>query len=116
MKSQKKKNHQKKNHKNNLSKKDESLESNGLKREKDDNIIKIFNQKNIILNVQNDENKNNEMFKSDVNKIVCDMIKQNVKNIYKRKINDIISKNKTINNNNKEKSIDNSDLSINKNY
>ena len=55
------------------------------------------------------------MFKSDVNKIVCDMIKQNVKNIYKRKINDIISKNKTINNNNKEKSIDNSDLSINKN-
>lgn len=101
--------------KNNLSKKDESLESNGLKREKDDNIIKIFNQKNIILNVQNDENKNNEMFKSDVNKIVCDMIKQNVKNIYKRKINDIISKNKTINNNNKEKSIDNSDLSINKN-
>ena len=101
--------------KNNLSKKDESLESNGLKREKDDNIIKIFNQKNIILNVQNDENKNNEMFKSDVNKIVCDMIKQNVKNIYKRKINDIISKNKIINNNNKEKSIDNSDLSINKN-
>ena len=73
--------------KNNLSKKDESLESNGLKREKDDNIIKIFNQKNIILNVQNDENKNNEMFKSDVNKIVCDMIKQNVKNIYKRKTN-----------------------------
>ena len=101
--------------KNNLSKKDESLESNGLKREKDDNIIKIFNQKNIILNVQNDENKNNEMFKSDVNKIVCDMIKQNVKNIYKRKINDILSKNKIINNNNKEKSIDNSDLSINKN-
>ena len=101
--------------KNNLSKKDESLESNGLKREKDDNIIKIFNQKNILLNGQNDENKNNEMFKSDVNKIVCDMIKQNVKNIYKRKINDIISKNKTINNNNKEKSIDNSDLSINKN-
>ena len=101
--------------KNNLSKKEESLESNDLKREKDNNIIKIFNQKNIILNVQNDENKNNEMFKSDVNKIVCDMIKQNVKNIYKRKINDIISKNKTINNNNKEKSIDNSDLSINKN-
>ena len=101
--------------KNNLSKKDESLESNDLKREKDNNIIKIFNQKNIILNGQNDENKNNEMFKSDVNKIVCDMIKQNVKNIYKRKINDIISKNKTINNNNKEKSIDNSDLSINKN-
>ena len=101
--------------KNNLSKKDESLESNGLKREKDDNIIKIFNQKNIILNVQNDENKNNEMYKSDVNKIVCDMIKQNVKNIYKRKINDILSKNKIINNNNKEKSIDNSDLSINKN-
>ena len=101
--------------KNNLSKKDESLESNDLKREKDNNIIKIFNQKNILLNGQNDENKNNEMFKSDVNKIVCDMIKQNVKNIYKRKINDIISKNKTINNNNKEKSIDNSDLSINKN-
>ena len=101
--------------KNNLSKKEESLESNDLKREKDNNIIKIFNQKNIILNGQNDENKNNEMFKSDVNKIVCDMIKQNVKNIYKRKINDIISKNKTINNNNKEKSIDNSDLSINKN-
>ena len=101
--------------KNNLSKKNESLESNDLKREKDNNIIKIFNQKNILLNGQNDENKNNEMFKSDVNKIVCDMIKQNVKNIYKRKINDIISKNKTINNNNKEKSIDNSDLSINKN-
>ena len=101
--------------KNNLSKKEESLESNDLKREKDNNIIKIFNQKNIILNGQNDENKNNEMFKSDVNKIVCDMIKQNVKNIYKRKINDILSKNKTINNNNKEKSIDNSDLSINKN-
>ena len=101
--------------KNNLSKKEESLESNDLKREKDNNIIKIFNQKNILLNGQNDENKNNEMFKSDVNKIVCDMIKQNVKNIYKRKINDIISKNKTINNNNKEKSIDNSDLSINKN-
>jgi hypothetical protein len=101
--------------KNNLSKKDESLESNDLKREKDNNIIKIFNQKNILLNGQNDENKNNEMFKSDVNKIVCDMIKQNVKNNYKRKINDIISKNKTINNNNKEKSIDNSDLSINKN-
>jgi len=101
--------------KNNLSKKDESLESNDLKREKDNNIIKIFNQKNILLNGQNDENKNNEMFKSDVNKIVCDMIKQNVKNIYKRKINDIISKNKTLNNNNKEKSIDNSDLSINKN-
>ena len=101
--------------KNNLSKKEESLESNDLKREKDNNIIKIFNQKNILLNGQNDENKNNEMFKSDVNKIVCDMIKQNVKNIYKRKINDILSKNKTINNNNKEKSIDNSDLSINKN-
>ena len=101
--------------KNNLSKKEESLESNDLKREKDNNIIKIFNQKNILLNGQNDENKNNEMFKSDVNKIVCDMIKQNVKNIYKRKINDIISKNKTINNNNKEKSIDNSNLSINKN-
>ena len=101
--------------KNNLSKKEESLESNDLKREKDNNIIKIFNQKNILLNGQNDENKNNEMFKSDVNKIVCDMIKQNVKNIYKRKINDIISKNKTLNNNNKEKSIDNSDLSINKN-
>ena len=101
--------------KNNLSKKEESLESNDLKREKDNNIIKIFNQKNILLNGQNDENKNNEMFKSDVNKIVCDMIKQNVKNIYKRKINDIISKNKIINNNNKEKSIDNSDLSINKN-
>ena len=101
--------------KNNLSKKDESLESNDLKREKDNNIIKIFNQKNILLNGQNDENKNNEMFKSDVNKIVCDMIKQNVKNIYKRKINDILSKNKTINNNNREKSIDNSDLSINKN-
>ena len=101
--------------KNNLSKKEESLESNDLKREKDNNIIKIFNQKNILLNGQNDENKNNEMFKSDVNKIVCDMIKQNVKNIYRRKINDIISKNKTINNNNKEKSIDNSDLSINKN-
>jgi len=101
--------------KNNLSKKEESLESNDLKREKDNNIIKIFNQKNILLNGQNDENKNNEMFKSDVNKIVCDMIKQNVKNIYKRKINDILSKNKIINNNNKEKSIDNSDLSINKN-
>ena len=101
--------------KNNLSKKEESLESNDLKREKDNNIIKIFNQKNILLNGQNDENKNNEMFKSDVNKIVCDMIKQNVKNIYKRKINDILSKNKTINNNNKEKSLDNSDVSINKN-
>ena len=83
--------------KNNLSKKDESLESNDLKREKDNNIIKIFNQKNILLNGQNDENKNNEMFKSDVNKIVCDMIKQNVKNIY----SDLsINKNKEIKNNN----------------
>ena len=64
---------------------------------------KCFNQKRIICNKSNDnenipeEDKIYDRIKSDINKIVCDIIKQNVKNIYNKKINEKYFKKNVIN-------------------
>ena len=102
--------------KNNLLKKDDSLDSINIQKEKTSKLCEIFNQKKIVgynkdLEVQK-EKENFEMLKSDANKIICDIIKQNVKNIYKRKLNEIILKNQNLNNNDKDK--ESIDISLNK--
>jgi hypothetical protein len=109
--------------KNNLIKKDDSLNSssdndnknNHNKKEKINNFCEIFNQKKISQcnndNEESIENENIKMLKSDTIKILCDMIKQNVKNIYKKKLNEIIIKNQN-NRNNKDK--DSIEISFNK--
>ena len=107
--------------KNNILKKDSSIDSNDSKTEKGKKILKIFNQKKLRYyfnnnNKNNDYNTNEEsseeneelnILKSDSNKIICDMIKQNVKNKYKKILNEIILKNKN-------KNIDEINLDINK--
>ena len=99
--------------KNNLLKKDDSLDSIISKREKVVKFCEIFNQKNIIGYNKNPEEQKEkdhlEILKSDTNKIICDIIKQNVKNIYKRKLNETILKNQNMKNDNS-----NNNLSINK--
>ena len=69
-------------------------------------ICEVFNQKNFLGNdkdfEEQKEKENMEILKSDTNKIVCDLIKQNVKNIYKRKLNEIILKNENENINNND--------------
>ena len=68
------------------------------------------------------EKDNIEILKSDTNKIVCDLIKQTVKNNYKRKLNEIIFKNQNENNSDKikekekdkDKDKESSELSFNK--
>ena len=102
--------------KNNLLKKDDSLDSINIQKEKASKLCEIFNQKKIVgynkdLEVQR-EKENFEMLKSDANKIICDIIKQNVKNIYKKKLNEIILKNQNLNNNDKDK--ESIDISLNK--
>ena len=102
--------------KNNLLKKDDSLDSINIQKEKTSKLCEIFNQKKIVgynkdLEVQK-EKENFEMLKSDANKIICDIIKQNVKNIYKKKLNEIILKNQNLNNNDKDK--ESIDISLNK--
>ena len=108
-----------------LKKDNDSIDSTYFKKERSFEIGTIFNQKNIQDdNTDIEENKEKdiiEMLKSDINKIICDMIKQNVKNIYRRQLNEIILKKQNLNlnsnqNNDKEnKDKDNSDISINKN-
>ena len=102
--------------KNNLLKKDDSLDSINIQKEKASKLCEIFNQKKIVgynkdLEIQK-EKENFEMLKSDANKIICDIIKQNVKNIYKKKLNEIILKNQNLNNNDKDK--ESIDISLNK--
>ena len=102
--------------KNNLLKKDDSLDSINIQKEKTSKLCEIFNQKKIVgynkdLEIQK-EKENFEMLKSDANKIICDIIKQNVKNIYKKKLNEIILKNQNLNNNDKDK--ESIDISLNK--
>ena len=102
--------------KNNLLKKDDSLDSINIQKEKTSKLCEIFNQKKIVgynkdLEVQK-EKENFEMLKSDASKIICDIIKQNVKNIYKKKLNEIILKNQNLNNNDKDK--ESIDISLNK--
>ena len=60
------------------------------------NNQKIINYNNREKNISElEEEKNINKFKSDVNKIVCDMIKENVKNLYIKKLNEfIVNKNK----------------------
>ena len=94
--------------KNNLLKKDEILDSNNNdQKEKSVKFCEIFNQKNILGNnkdfEEQKEKDNIEILKSDTNKIVCDLIKQTVKNNYKRKLNEIIFKNQNENNSDKSK-------------
>ena len=102
--------------KKNLLKKDESLDFNINQKEKILKICEIFNQKNILgYNKDIEEQKekeNTNILKSDTNKIICDIIKQNVKNMYKRKLNEIIFKNQNLKNANEDK--DSIDLSLNK--
>ena len=109
--------------KNNLLKKDESLDSNNNdQNEKSIKFCEIFNQKNILGNnkdfEEQKEKDNIEILKSDTNKIVCDLIKQTVKNNYKRKLNEIIFKNQNENKSDKSKEKDkdkeSSELSFNK--
>ena len=110
--------------KNSALKKDyDSIDSAYFKKEKSFEIGTIFNQKSIQddnIDIEESKEKDNiEMLKSDINKIICDMIKQNVKNIYRRQLNEMILKTQNLNNyekNNREnKDKDNSDISINKN-
>ena len=110
--------------KNSALKKDyDSIDSAYFKKEKSFEIGTIFNQKSIQddnIDIEESKEKDNiEMLKSDINKIICDMIKQNVKNIYRRQLNEMILKNQNLNNNEKNnrenKDKDNSDISINKN-
>ena len=78
-----------------LSKKDLSLEQNFPKNIPKLKLDNCFNQKNIFY--ENDkkngtfseEEKILNKLKSDINKIVCDLIKQNVKKIYNQKLNEI---------------------------
>ena len=100
--------------KNNILKKEESLDLNNVKNDKKLDLSEIFNQKYIKIKSEIKEeniNDNIEMLKSDANKIICDIIKQNVKNKYKRKLNEIILKNQNLNN---DKEKDNNEMSINK--
>ena len=72
-------------------------------------LEKFFKQKKIEINKNNGNDKaidkdniledenNLKKLKSDINKIVCDIIKQNVKNIYNKNINDIYSKKRNLN-------------------
>ena len=85
-----------------LLKKESNKESNFPIIKKELDLEKCFNQKRIYFekskekdkfNFTDEENNFNEI-KSDINKIVCDIIRQNVKNIYNKKINDISLKNK----------------------
>ena len=110
--------------KNSALKKDyDSIDSAYFKKEKSFEIGTIFNQKSIQddnIDIEESKEKDNiEMLKSDINKIICDMIKQNVKNIYRRQLNEMILKTQNLNNNEKNnrenKDKDNSDISINKN-
>ena len=110
--------------KNSSLKKDyDSIDSAYFKKEKSFEIGTIFNQKSIQddnIDIEESKEKDNiEMLKSDINKIICDMIKQNVKNIYRRQLNEMILKTQNLNNNEKNnrenKDKDNSDISINKN-
>ena len=79
-----------------LKKDNDSMDSTYFKKERSFEIGTIFNQKSIQDdNTDIEENKEKdiiEMLKSDINKIICDMIKQNVKNIYRRQLNEIILK------------------------
>ena len=109
--------------KNSALKKDhDCLDSNNFKKEKSFELGSVFNQKYIqddkIYTEENKEKDVVEMLKSDINKILCDMIKQNVKNIYRRQLNDIILKNQNLKSNKKsnidDKDKDDSDISINK--
>ena len=100
--------------KNNILKKEESLDLNNGKNDKTLKLSEIFNQKFIKIQPEKEEENtkdNIEALKSDANKIICDIIKQNVKNIYKRKLNEIILKNQNLNKD-KEKNIN--EMSINK--
>ena len=111
--------------KNNLLKKDDSLDSIIAQKEKEVKFCEIFNQKIIFSYnkhpLELKEKEELEILKSDTNKIVCDMIKQNIKNIYKRKLNEIILKNQNMNINNtnsnnidKDKDKEKSEISLNK--
>ena len=94
------------------------IENNVNKKESNINIDKFkhglqlkncFYQKSIYYE-QNNENEKEDIIgekylikvQSDINKIVCDIIKQNIKNIYNQKLNEISL------NNNKDKNIENS--------
>ena len=94
--------------KHNLLKKDDSLSSSSDndQKEKICNFCETFNQKNILIcNTEQEEQIEKEdlkVLKSDTIKIICDMIKQDVKNIYKKKLNEIIIKNQNMNNKDKD--------------
>ena len=94
--------------KHNLLKKDDSLSSSSDndQKEKICNFCETFNQKNILIcNTEQEEQiekENLKILKSDTIKIICDMIKQDVKNIYKKKLNEIIIKNQNMNNKDKD--------------
>ena len=109
-----------KNVKNNILKKEDSLDLNNGKIDKNLRLSEIFNQKYIKDKSENEEENpkdNIEKLKIDANKIICDIIKQNVKNIYKRKLNEIIFKNQNLNDDKekeKEKEEDINEMSVNK--
>ena len=106
--------------KNNILKKEDSLDLNNGKIDKNLRLSEIFNQKYIKDKSENEEENpkdNIEKLKIDANKIICDTIKQNVKNIYKRKLNEIIFKNQNLNDDKekeKEKEEDINEMSVNK--
>ena len=100
--------------KNNVMKKStDSFELNNKRKEKSFDLDLIFNQKNILIcNTEQEEQiekENLKILKSDTIKIICDMIKQDVKNIYKKKLNENIN-----NNDAKEKDKESSEISFNK--
>ena len=82
--------------KNSALKKDDSLSSSSDndQKEKICNFCETFNQKNILIcNTEQEEQiekENLKILKYDTIKIICDMIKQDVKNIYKKKLNEKI--------------------------
>ena len=109
--------------KNNVMKKStDSFELNNKRKEKSFDLDLIFNQKKINYEKndcdENEEKNMLETLKSDINKIICDMIKQNVKNIYRRHLNEIILKNQNLNssekNNRENTDNENSDISLEK--
>ena len=109
--------------KNNVMKKStDSFELNNKRKEKSFDLDLIFNQKKINYEKndgdENEEKNMLETLKSDINKIICDMIKQNVKNIYRRYLNEIILKNQNLNssekNNRENTDNENSDISLEK--
>ena len=92
-------------------KKDISLESNYSVKYHDLKLENCFNQKNIFYEndikkrIISEEENNLKKLKSDLNKIICDLIKENIKKIFNQKINEL-SLNKIKLNSHKDKHIE----------